>query len=46
MSLIAGKVVGVNQNLERLVVIKINPTVASVIDGLGKVVTEVSKRHA
>lgn len=45
-SLIAGNVLGVARNLERLVVVKINPTIASVLDGLGKVVTEVSKRNA
>lgn len=45
-SLIAGNGVGVARNLERLVIVKINPTVASVLDGLGKVVTEVSKRNA
>lgn len=45
-SLIAGNGVGVTKNLERLVIVKINPTVASVLDGLGKVVTEISKRNA
>lgn len=44
-SLIAGNALGVARNLERLVIVKINPTIASVIDGLGKVVSEVSKRN-
>lgn len=45
-SLIAGNGVGVTKYLERLVIVKINPSVASVLDGLGKVVTEGSKRNA
>lgn len=44
-SLIAGHGMGVTRNLERLVIVKINPTVASLLDGLGKVVTEVSSRN-
>lgn len=45
-SLIGGGRLGVVKNLDRSAIIKINPTVASMLDGLAKVVLEVENRKA
>lgn len=45
-SLIAGGLLGVAKNLDRLVVMKINPTVGSMLNGLGKIVLELQNRNA
>lgn len=43
-SLIGGGRLGVVKNLDRSAIMKINPTVASMLDGLAKVVLEVENR--
>lgn len=45
-SLIGGGRLGVVKNLDRSAIMKINPTVASMLDGLAKVVLEVENRKA
>lgn len=44
-SLIAGGLLGVAKNLNRLVVMKTNPTVGSMLEGLGKIVLEFQNRN-
>lgn len=44
-SLIAGGLLGVAKNLNRLVVMKINPTVGLMLEGLGKIDLELQNRN-